>query len=79
MILGPTLLFGLLVLPPLVARRWARSMAALFALSAGIGVVGVALGMRASFVLDLPMGAAIVAVCAAALLPGLLPRRAAVR
>ena len=26
MTLGPTLLFGLLVLPPLAARRWARSM-----------------------------------------------------
>jgi ABC-type Mn2+/Zn2+ transport system permease subunit len=77
MIVGPTLLFGLLVLPPLAARRWARSMSGLYLFSVGIGAAGVALGVFASFRLDLPMGAAIVAACAVALLPGLLPARAA--
>jgi ABC-type Mn2+/Zn2+ transport system permease subunit len=77
MIVGPTLLFGLLVLPPLAARRWARSMAGLYLFSVAIGAAGVALGVLASFRFDLPMGAAIVAACALALLPGLLPARAA--
>ena len=71
MILGPTMLFGLLVLPPLAARRWARSMAGLYVLSVVFGLVAVVLGILASFQLDLPMGAAIVAAAALGLIPGL--------
>lgn len=72
MTLGPTLLFGLLVLPPLAARRYARSMVGFYALSSAIGVAAVAGGIVASFELDLPLGAAIVGVAALLLVPGLL-------
>jgi ABC-type Mn2+/Zn2+ transport system permease subunit len=64
MVFGPTLLFGLLVVPPLAARQWARSMAGYQALSAALGVVSVVLGVLASFEFDLPLGAAIVGASA---------------
>lgn len=67
MTLGPTVLFGLLVLPPLGARALARSMTSYLWLSSGLGVVAALLGILASFELDLPLGAAI-AACAALLL-----------
>ena len=75
MTLGPTLLFGLLVLPPLAARKYARSMVSFYALSSAIGVVSVVGGIVASFELDLPLGAAIVGVAALLLIPGLLATR----
>ncbi|MFN0242463.1 MAG: metal ABC transporter permease [Planctomycetota bacterium] len=68
MTLGPTLVFGLLVLPPLAARNWARSMPAFLALSALFGTAAVIGGIVASFELDLPLGAAIVGVAALLLL-----------
>lgn len=68
MTLGPTLVFGLLVLPPLAARNWARSMRAFLVLSALFGVAAVIGGVVASFELDLPLGAAIVGVAALLLL-----------
>jgi zinc transport system permease protein len=71
MILGPTLLFGLLVLPPLAARRWAGSMRSFHVLSVAFGIAAVAGGITASFELDLPLGAAIVGVAAFELVPGL--------
>ncbi len=75
MIFGPTLLFGLLVIPPLAARQWARSMRGFHVLAIGLGVVAVAGGVVASFELDLPLGAAIVGVSALTLLPGLVVTR----
>lgn len=74
MILGPTLLFGLLVLPPLTARRWSGSFRSYLVLSSIAGVVAVVLGTVASFELDLPLGAAIVGAAALELLPGWLVR-----
>jgi len=74
MTLGPTLLFGLLVLPPIAARRWAGSFPAYLALSSVGGVAAVLMGTVASFELDLPLGAAIVGVAALLLAPGLLAR-----
>ena len=76
MTLGPTLLFGLLVLPSAAARRLARSMRAFFWLSPTFGLLSCLSGIVASFRLDLPMGAAVVA--AAGILLGLVwlvPRR----
>jgi ABC-type Mn2+/Zn2+ transport system permease subunit len=70
MTLGPMIVFGLLVLPPLAARPWARSMKSFLILSSGLGVVAVVLGVVASFEFDLPLSAAIVAVAAIELLPG---------
>ena len=74
MILGPTLLFGLLVVPPLVARAWARSMQSYLWLSVGLGALAVLGGVVASFELDLPLGAAIVGVAALELVPSGLRR-----
>jgi ABC-type Mn2+/Zn2+ transport system permease subunit len=72
MTFGPLLLFGLLVVPPLAARQWARSMTSFLGLAALLGVVSVVGGVAASFELDLPLGAAIVGVSALTLLPRLL-------
>jgi ABC-type Mn2+/Zn2+ transport system permease subunit len=74
-ILGPTLLFGLLVLPPLAARPFARSMRAYLVIGMGAGLAAVVLGVVLSFEADLPLGAAVVAGAAATLLPGALVRR----
>jgi ABC-type Mn2+/Zn2+ transport system permease subunit len=72
MIFGPTLLFGLLVLPPLAARRWASSMASFHALAILLGLAAVAGGLLAAFELDLPLGAAIVGVATLYLLVSLV-------
>jgi ABC-type Mn2+/Zn2+ transport system permease subunit len=74
MILGPTLLFGMLVLPPLVARRWAGSMLSFLVLASICGLISAVLGIVASFQLDLPLGAAIVGTAALGLVPGLFVR-----
>jgi zinc transport system permease protein len=75
-ILGPTMLFGLLVLPPLAARSFARSMGGYLASSAGAGVAAVLLGVVLSFEADLPLGASVVSAASLALVPGaLLGRR----
>jgi ABC-type Mn2+/Zn2+ transport system permease subunit len=74
MILGPTLLFGLLVLPPLAARRWAGSMLGLLCLSSLAGALSVVGGILAAFEWDLPLGAAIVGVSSLLLIPGLFRR-----
>ncbi len=75
-IVGPTMLFGLLVVPPLAARPFARSMGQFFSLAAGAGLATVALGVVLSFEADLPFGASIVAASTVWLLPGALRRRA---
>lgn len=71
MIVGPLVLFGLLVLPPLWARRWARTMGGFYAWSVAYGLASVLLGVWASFALDWPLGAAVVAAGALLGLPGL--------
>lgn len=75
LILGPTLLFGLLVIPPLAARAWARSMHGFLLLSQLLGVAAVIGGTVISFELDLPLGAAMVGAAGITLLPGLLVAR----
>lgn len=79
MTLGPTVLFGLLVLPPLGARALARSMSSYLWLSSVLGVLAAALGIVASFDLDLPLGAAIAACAALLLVPAELASRFLVR
>ncbi len=79
MTLGPTLLFGLLVLPPLAARTYARSMMSFYFAASGIGLLSTLLGIVASFELDLPLGAAIVGVAGLMLVPGLIVGRFAQR
>jgi len=72
MTLGPTMLFGLLVLPPLAARRWSSSMTRFFLFSSALGVLAVVAGIGASFQFDLPLGPAIVGAAALELVPGAL-------
>ncbi len=79
MTLGPTLLFGLLVLPPLAARGFARSMRGLFLFSALLGLAAALLGIVASFTLDLPLGPAIVGVAGLELFAGWLCARPGAR
>ena len=73
--LGPTLLFGLLVVPPLVARKWANSMSTMWLLAPLVGLASVIGGTVAAFELDLPLGAAVVATSVLLLIPGALLRR----
>lgn len=70
MTLGPVVLFGLIVLPALGARAWARSMLGYFRLAILFGVVAVLVGVAASFEFDLPLGAAIAGAAALLLIPG---------
>jgi ABC-type Mn2+/Zn2+ transport system permease subunit len=74
MIVGPLVLFGLLVLPPLWARRHARTMRSYYGIAVAFGLAAVLLGVWASFALDWPLGAAVVAAGALLGLPGLLWR-----
>ncbi len=72
MSVGPMILFGLLVLPPLGARPFARSMPGFLGLSAALGGLAALLGLTASFRIDLPMAPCVVAAAAVCALPGWL-------
>lgn len=72
MTLGPTMLFGLLVLPPLAARRWSNSMTRFYLTAATLGVVAVVGGVVISFELDFPLGPSIVAAAGIELIPGMM-------
>lgn len=74
MTLGPTMLFGLLVLPPLAARRLAGSMEQFLALAPFLGLLAVVGGVVFSFEFDCPLGPSIVAVAGLGLLAYLVPR-----
>lgn len=75
--IGPLLLFGLLVLPSIAARSWARSMTSFLVLSSVFGVAAALAGVLCALQFDLPIGAAVVAVAALELLPTLFVRRGA--
>ncbi len=64
LIVGPMVLFAMLVLPPLAARRLASSMRSLFVWAIAIGVAGTLLGLTVSFTADQPLGPSI-ALCTA--------------
>ncbi|MFT4648846.1 MAG: ABC-type Mn2+/Zn2+ transport system permease subunit [Glaciecola sp.] len=70
MTVGPVVLFGLLVLPPIAARPFARSLTHFLWLASAIGVLGTALGIWASFHWDLPLGPCVVLSCALCTVPG---------
>ena len=76
MTLGPMIVFGLLVLPPLAARPWARSMKSYLIVSSALGVLAIVLGIVASFEFDLPLSAAVVAAAGIEMIPGVVFRRA---
>lgn len=68
MTVGPVVLFGLLVLPPLVARSFARSMVSMLVGASVLGVGASMLGIWLSYLWDWHLGPAVV-VAAAAPLP----------
>ena len=53
---GPLLVFGFMVLPPLIARALARGMGSFFALSSVLGLATALAGFYFSVRLDLPLG-----------------------
>ncbi len=69
MIVGPVVLFGLLVIPPLAARAVAWSMSSYFWLASTLGVLSAVAGIALSFELDWPLGPAVVSASAGFLLP----------
>jgi len=73
--LGPILVFGLLVVPPLAARPWARSMSGFVWLSVSFGVAATLLGEAASLEWDLPLGPSVVLAAAGLLAPAPFARR----
>lgn len=75
MTVGPLVIFGFLILPPMAALPWAGGMTSLSLLAGAIGAASALTGFLVSYVYDLPLGP--VAVCAAAsvlLASGLLRR-----
>ncbi|MEW6073671.1 MAG: metal ABC transporter permease [Planctomycetota bacterium] len=72
LIVGPVVLFGLLVLPPLAARGFASSMRSFFLWSAGSGIVAAVGGVWTSFRFDWPLGPAVVVAAGSLLVPGFL-------
>jgi len=68
LIVGPIVLFGLLVIPPLAARSMARSMLGFYVLAATLGGVASLGGIALSFGVDWPLGPSVVVVAAAELL-----------
>ena len=67
MTVGPLVIFGLLVLPPMAALPWARSMTALSLTASFVGGASALGGFLLSSSWDLPLGPVIVAAATAAL------------
>jgi ABC-type Mn2+/Zn2+ transport system permease subunit len=63
MTVGPLVIFGLLVIPPMAALPWARGMASFSVLASLIGGASALAGFWVSYTRDLPLGP--VVVCAA--------------
>lgn len=64
LVVGPVVLFGLLVIPPLAARSLARSGRGLFRASIALGLIATILGLELCFRLDLPFGPCLVGAAA---------------
>ena len=79
LVVGPIVLFGLLVIPPMAAHGLARSMRGFHALSVVFGVIAAAGGLYVSFRLDWPLGPAVCAVAGATLVPAFVGRRLLLR
>lgn len=60
MTVGPLVIFGLLVLPPMAALPWARGMTSFSLLASFIGGVSSVAGFYVSYTHDLPLGPVIV-------------------
>ncbi len=76
---GPLVVFGLMVLPPLAARQIAFNMASFFVLSSLFGFLAALLGFVLSYLLDWPLGPTDVVTAFAILVLVSLGRRLAGR
>ena len=73
MVVGPVVLFGLLVLPPLAARALARSWKSFVWIAAGLGLVSAVAGIWMSFRFDWPLGPSVVVAAACTLVAKWIP------
>ncbi len=62
MTVGPLVIFGFLVIPPLAALPWARGMASLSILSSLLGGLSAFAGFYLSFTRDLPLGPVVIGI-----------------
>ncbi len=67
MTVGPLVVFGFLVIPPMAALPWARGMTSFSVLSSLCGAASAFLGFYLSYAYDLPLGPVVVCVAGAAL------------
>jgi ABC-type Mn2+/Zn2+ transport system permease subunit len=65
LVVGPLISFGFMLIPPLIAQRFAASMKQLTLWSALIGLVGAGAGFYIAYVWDLPVGPASVGLLGA--------------
>ncbi|MBI4424876.1 MAG: metal ABC transporter permease [Elusimicrobia bacterium] len=68
MTVGPLVIFGFLVIPPMAALPWAKGIASFSLLAAAFGGLSAFCGFYVSYTRDLPLGPVIVCVASAALL-----------
>lgn len=68
-VVGPVVLFGLLVLPPLAARNLAGSMRSFYGWACALGIAAAVAGIWISFQLDWSLGPSVVGVAAVELVP----------
>jgi zinc/manganese transport system permease protein len=61
--LGTLMAVGIMILPAVAARFWARQLPGLLILSAAIAMVGSWVGLLGSFYFGLPSGPAIILTC----------------
>jgi zinc/manganese transport system permease protein len=64
---GVLLVFSLLIVPALIGTLFSRKLPVVLAIAWSVGIVACAVGLAASYLLDLPTGAALVTACALAL------------
>ncbi len=62
MTVGPLVIFGFLVIPPMAALPWSRGIMSFSLLASFFGGAGAAIGFYLSYVQDLPLGPVIVCV-----------------
>lgn len=67
MTVGPLVIFGFLVIPPMAAHPWARGMLSFSVLAALLGGLSAFAGFYLSYAFDLPLGPVVVCVAAAVL------------
>jgi ABC-type Mn2+/Zn2+ transport system permease subunit len=68
MTVGPLVIFGFLVVPPMAALPWARGMASFSVLASLCGGVSALIGFHVSYTHDLPLGPVVVCVACAFLI-----------